>query len=195
LLFAEWLYTMFAKVFLMTIQNNKISVLFLAIIISTGIVASTSLNLSVFAQNATQPDSTSVGPQNANFTASLSGQNEVPPTQSLASGTAEFSPSTDHVAFFMNATNIQNYTAAHIHLAPQGQNGPIVVTLVDFSAPTDQYSLNGNAFTAEDLEGPMQGKPLADLISEMNKGNTYVNIHTTQNPNGEIRGQIIPSNQ
>lgn len=179
----------------MTIQNNKISVFILAIIISTGIVASTNLNLAVFAQNATQTSNTSVSPQNANFTASLSGQNEVPPTQSLATGTAEFSPSTDQVEFLLNAANIQNFTAAHIHLAPQGQNGPIVVTLVGLPAPTDQYSLDGKAFTAEDLEGPMQGKPLTDLISEINNGNTYVNIHTTQNPNGEIRGQIIPSNQ
>lgn len=179
----------------MTTQNNKISVFILAIIISTGIVASTSLNTAVFAQNATQTNSTSVSPQNANFTASLSGQNEVPPTQSIANGTADFSPSANQIAFFMNAINIQNFTAAHIHLAPQGQNGPIVVTLVDFSAPTDQYSLDGNAFTAENLEGPMQGKQLTDLVSEMNNGNAYVNIHTTQNPNGEIRGQIIPSNQ
>jgi hypothetical protein len=37
----------------------------------------------------------------------------------------------------------------------------------------------------------MEGKTLEDLVAAMDSGQTYVNIHTTQNPDGEIRGQII----
>jgi hypothetical protein len=41
------------------------------------------------------------------------------------------------------------------------------------------------------LEGPMQGKTISDLATAMKNGSTYANIHTEQNPNGEIRGQIM----
>ena len=41
-----------------------------------------------------------------------------------------------------------------------------------------------------DLEGPMKGKEISDLVSAMSSGVTYVNVHTQANPNGEIRGQI-----
>jgi hypothetical protein len=36
----------------------------------------------------------------------------------------------------------------------------------------------------------MQGKQISDLVTAMNNGSTYINVHTVQNPNGEIRGQI-----
>jgi hypothetical protein len=175
----------------MTTKTTKISVFILAIIMGSGIAVSTGLNSAVFGQT----NSTSSSPQNANFTATLSGQNEVPPTQSIATGNAVFTQAGQNMTFFLNATDLQNYTAAHIHLAPQGQNGPIVVTLVNFTAPVDQYSLDGNSIAAQNLEGPLKGKQISDLVNEMNNGNTYVNIHTTQNPNGEIRGQIVSSNQ
>ena len=32
---------------------------------------------------------------------------------------------------------------------------------------------------------------VSDLLDAFNEGNTYTNIHTEKNPNGEIRGQII----
>jgi hypothetical protein len=38
----------------------------------------------------------------------------------------------------------------------------------------------------------MQGKTLADLISAINNGDTYVNVHTQTHPDGEIRGQVQP---
>ncbi len=37
----------------------------------------------------------------------------------------------------------------------------------------------------------MQGKQISDLANAMKNGTTYVNTHTEQNPNGEIRGQIM----
>jgi hypothetical protein len=36
----------------------------------------------------------------------------------------------------------------------------------------------------------MAGKQLTDLVTAMANGKTYINIHTEQTPNGEIRGQI-----
>ncbi|EGG36330.1 hypothetical protein HMPREF9412_4480 [Paenibacillus sp. HGF5] len=44
--------------------------------------------------------------------------------------------------------------------------------------------------TNQDLIGPLQGRTIRDLIREFERGNAYVNVHTIQNPNGEIRGQV-----
>ncbi|MEJ7642692.1 MAG: CHRD domain-containing protein [Candidatus Nitrosocosmicus sp.] len=155
---------------------------------------SLSINLAVFAKNATQINITSVSHRNANFSASLSGQGEVPPVQTIANGTADLVPTNESMNYFVNATNLEGIVAGHIHLAPPGQNGPIAVTLFNITSPQDLFYFDGN-FTGESLEGPMQGNPLSELIGAMNNGTSYVNVHTKQNPNGEIRGQIIPSNQ
>jgi hypothetical protein len=39
----------------------------------------------------------------------------------------------------------------------------------------------------------MQGKTMPDLMAVMKNGSTYANFHTEQNPNGEIRGQLMGS--
>jgi CHRD domain len=47
--------------------------------------------------------------------------------------------------------------------------------------------------TADNLEGPLAGKQLSDLLSSMQSMGLFVNVHTTQYPDGEIRGQISNS--
>lgn len=83
-------------------------------------------------------------------------------------------------------------TAAHIHLGARGQEGPIVAPM--FMAPSpgvtaDEFVETGT-ITQSDLTGPLAGRPFSVLLTEMREGNTYVNAHTVQNPEGEIRGQI-----
>src|SRR5687767_5132949 len=134
----------------------------------------------------------SVVAQEQNFVATLSGQEEVPPTNSQATGMAEFTVTGENAEYSVNASNIQGVTAGHIHSGGQGENGPIVVTLFKNDSPTNDVSETGS-ITADKLEGPMAGKQLTDLVTAMNNGTTYVNIHTEQNPNGEIRGQITSS--
>jgi CHRD domain len=68
----------------------------------------------------------------------------------------------------------------------------VVVTLFKNDSPTNEVSETGS-ITPDKLEGPMAGKQLTDLATAMSNGETYVNIHTEQNPNGEIRGQIMSS--
>jgi hypothetical protein len=53
---------------------------------------------------------------------------------------------------------------------------------------TNQVTENGT-ITADRLEGPMAGKQTSDLATAGANGTLYINIHTGQNPNGEIRGQ------
>ena len=95
----------------------------------------------------------------------------------------------EYKAYSVNATNIQGATAGHIHLGAKGENGPVVYTLFKYDKPINEVSETGT-ITGDKFEGPMAGKQMSDLATEGVKGMLYVNIHTEQNPNGEIRGQI-----
>jgi hypothetical protein len=42
------------------------------------------------------------------------------------------------------------------------------------------------------LEGPLKGKSVeGDLIKAIQNGEAYVNVHTTDHPDGAIRGQLV----
>ncbi len=144
-----------------------------------------------------------------NFTAVLSGAQEVPTRDTEARGLAKFQISTDGstIRFRLAVANIQNVIMAHIHLAPEGVNGPVVVFLygpVDPAAGRAHGILSHGTITASDLTGPLEGRPLSELLDAMTSGNAYVNVHTNDGigpantgpgdfPGGEIRGQIQPA--
>ena len=119
------------------------------------------------------------------FTAKLSGSNEVPPVTTSATGMAQFQLTADgsQINYKLNATNLNNFMMAHIHQGKARENGPPV---------TAPLSMGSGKITASDLQGPLAGKQLSDLINLMKTGGTYTNIHTQTNQNGEIRGQISP---
>jgi len=131
--------------------------------------------------------------------AHLSGASEVPATGSAGVGQATFHLSRDGstVTYRLLIANIENTIMAHIHLAATGANGPIVVWLRP-TAPPPPAAVPGRfdgvyatgTFTADDLVGLLAGESLSALLAAMRDGNTYVNVHTTRFPGGEIRGQI-----
>lgn len=127
------------------------------------------------------------------FTAKLSGKEEVPPNDSTATGWAWVKPTNETVGYKVNVTDIDKATAAHIHFGKSGENGPAIVTLFKSDTPTElkNGTLGEGNSTAANLEGPMQGKALTDLVTAMENGTTYVNVHTTDFPDGEIRGQLM----
>jgi Ca2+/Na+ antiporter len=135
---------------------------------------------------------TSVYAQEQKFSASLSGSQEVPPNTSTAKGWAWLKPMGDTVWYKVNATGIDKVTMAHIHNAKAGENGdPIaMLQIAKSSGPT---LAQGN-ITGSDLMGSLAGKSITDLVAKMQSGETYVNVHTNANPNGEIRGQIEMAN-
>jgi hypothetical protein len=129
------------------------------------------------------------------YDAELGGQNEVPPVQTSATGEAEFTvPANDTMKYRVNITGIMNASGAHIHMAKEGENGEIIADLLNTPTSKDKDTAYGMIFRGNlsdsSLKGAMQGKTLDDLAAAMDSGDTYVNVHTAENPNGEIRGQI-----
>ncbi|MDQ1316442.1 MAG: hypothetical protein QG588_89 [Candidatus Poribacteria bacterium] len=117
-----------------------------------------------------------------------------------ATGEAEYHLSDDgtQLSYKITVANIVDVTLAHIHLAPKGQNGPVVVGLypTKTSTPiTGTFSgvLAEGVITAADMSGELAGMPLSALIEKINDGDAYTNVHTKKNPAGEIRGQIEPA--
>lgn len=130
--------------------------------------------------------------QRQQFTAKMTGTQEVPPKDTKATGTATFVPTPDQMTLTYRVDSNTNYnTMANIHKGKAGENGPIVITF--FTSPTPggivPFTAHGN-LRANELEGPLAGKQITDLIKMIKDGDAYVNVHTVQNPNGEIRGQI-----
>lgn len=138
--------------------------------------------------------------QSQTFVASLSGGNETPNILNTgAFGTAEVG--VDEANREVNVTlRIFNLptgsTAGHIHAGAQGTAGPVIL---DFSFPTGRTGdmamnirLSQGAFRARPEIGIVS---LDDAIQAILGGNTYVNIHTTQYPGGEIRGQLLAKPQ
>lgn len=130
--------------------------------------------------------------QNRNFRTHLSGDNEVPPVETDAQGQAKFqlNKAGDELSYKLIVANIEDVVAAHIHCAPAGQNGSVGVTLFS-GGPTSENGILAEGTITEPDDGNGCGwEHLDDVVAAMRSGDTYVNVHTVENPPGEIRGQI-----
>lgn len=132
------------------------------------------------------------------FRAHLSGAEEVPAVETRATGQAVFRLSKDgtELSYRLMVANIEDVMMAHIHLAPAGENGPVVVWLYPDGPPPQliegRFSgvLATGTITEADLVGLLSDGTMEDLVEELRSGGAYVNVHTEANPGGEIRGQI-----
>ena len=94
----------------------------------------------------------------------------------------------ESLVYFAFASGLTgDLTAAHLHLAPLTQNGPIVLPM---NVLFGRFAFG--RIDASALVGPVSGDadPLDKMVAEMTTGTSYVNFHTAQNPAGEIRGQV-----
>jgi len=108
----------------------------------------------------------------------LSGDQEVPPVTTSASGTGTISVGADNSVSGSVMVKGINATAAHIHEAAKGKNGPVIVPLT---------KSGDNTFSVA------AGAKLTDAqMQALQAGNLYVNVHSAANPNGEIRAQLGP---
>jgi hypothetical protein len=147
-----------------------------------------------------------VAGSNGNFQAHLRGRDEVPLRETRAQGQTILRLSDDGTELYYKliVANIENVVAAHIHLGPEGANGPIVAFLYGSVAPgggrTDGVLAEGT-LTAANLIGPLAGEPLSSLVTALETGGAYVNVHTNDGvaptntgpgdfPGGEVRGQV-----
>jgi len=114
----------------------------------------------------------------ANVDVKLSGDQEVPPVKTSATGNGTITVNDDKTVSGSVTTSGINGVAAHIHNAAPGKNGPVAVPL----------SKDGdNKWTV----GP--GAKLTDAqFADFKAGNLYVNVHSAAHKDGEIRGQLKP---
>lgn len=122
---------------------------------------------------------------NRKLTASLTGGTEVPgPGDPDGRGTAQIKFKKGQICYKLSWRNIQSPTAAHIHEAPPGAAGPVVVPLPLIKVRGGHGAAPSRVHDCVDAE--------ASLIAEIreNPGDYYVNIHNMTFPLGAIRGQL-----
>jgi hypothetical protein len=126
----------------------------------------------------------------ASYTIALSQASEVPtPKASSAQGIATIIVYPSSIDYQVSASSINNVTMAHIHNGAPGVIGTTVVTLYNNVANPISPSGVFASGTLTDATLP-SGVTIASLKALIASGNAYVNVHTTLNPTGEIRGQI-----
>jgi hypothetical protein len=138
--------------------------------------------------------------------ATLSTTQEIPlvETPSEAGGSATVTVSADQteITYTLDLTGPFSAapTAAHIHLGAPGVAGDVIFFLCATTPPpgvTAQAcpdaagSPISGTLTAGDLQAAVP--TLAEAVAALLTGNTYINVHTSLNPTGEIRGQVGPA--
>jgi hypothetical protein len=122
-------------------------------------------------------------PTGAGFAVALSGSQETPPVTTNAAGTASVVLNPDLSVTYNETVTGLSPTAAHFHDGPVGVAAGVVKN-ISFTNNTAS-----GTWTSSDAT-----QPLSDLLlKELIKGRLYLNAHTTANPGGEIRGQVVGS--
>jgi CHRD domain len=107
---------------------------------------------------------------------SLSGNNEVPAVDSSASGSGTVTIKDDRSVSAHIMVTGMTATAAHIHEAAAGANGPVIVPFTK---------------TGDNMFDAPAGAKLTDAqYAAYKAGNLYVNVHSAKNPGGEVRAQL-----
>jgi hypothetical protein len=106
----------------------------------------------------------------------LSGTNEVPPVATSASGSGTVTIKEDRSVSAHIMVTGMTATAAHIHEAPAGANGPVIVPFTK---------------TGDNMFDAPAGAKLTDAqYAAYKAGNLYINVHSAKNPGGEVRAQL-----
>jgi CSLREA domain-containing protein len=136
----------------------------------------------------TTPATVNLGLGSTGLSATLSGSQEVPPQTTAATGTvavSNYNPVTKTFDIAVTVTDLApaDVTGFHLHRAPVGVNGPVIIDLQPLGPLTPAGT--GFTFSASGVTLPAQHE--AALLG----GITYVNIHTAAAPAGLIRGQVF----
>lgn len=128
----------------------------------------------------------------------LTGGAVVPPVETEAFGvmTLIIEPVGDTgftVSYELEVKGLTDVTKASIYLSPDGVDGEEIVPLYTGPAKSGIFSgtLAEGDVSEADLTGPLKDMTCEDLISVVLGGETYVDVATSANPKGELRGQIM----
>lgn len=137
------------------------------------------------------------------YEADLSGSKEVPSVSSGVTGYAGVwigDNDGEGTNYWLDVFDGEEVTAAHLHCAPSGKNGPVVVGLfededgVDVDGRLAESSIDDGDIesSGEDCDDTIgyEINNLNDLINAIEDGDIYVNVHTEEYPNGAARGQL-----
>ena len=137
------------------------------------------------------------------FSASLAGDNEVPPTASTATGqfqmNIENSTATPTINFTMTYSGMSgNPTFSHLHFGQTNVAGGVMIFLCGGggqpACPAATSGTFSGTITPANVTGPAaQGIDLGDLadaLEAVQDGAAYANIHSVKYPAGELRGQV-----
>lgn len=128
------------------------------------------------------------------FDLALSSAEEVPVPTDEATGTAwlQINPGQRQVCFEITWEGVSDAAgdpatvlAAHIHVAPAGVAGPVVVPL--FTTPQESDE-NGDGSAAGCVTSTLDAQELAQILAH--PSDYYVNVHSSANPPGAIRAQL-----
>jgi len=137
---------------------------------------------------------TAASAQVIQMTAVLSSGEETPALLSGASGIAEVGvdQTARELTIVLRVTNLPTTsTAGHIHVGPKGVAGPIVIDFPNIPGRIGDFTVAFRVNQAAMRPQPALGiNTMEDVIQAIAGGNAYVNIHSTTNPGGEIRGQL-----
>jgi hypothetical protein len=133
--------------------------------------------------------------QTVNFTAALSGGNEVPGvvTGAVGTGTVSLNLATQVVTYRIDVYNMPvGTTASHFHVGAPGVSGPVVVNFTVATGISNDFAISGTASASDLTARAAQGiNSWEDFIQALLLGNIYMNVHSTANGGGEIRGQVV----
>ena len=167
----------------------------------------TATTVGVAACSETYPNLSSLAPAKTKFSATLVGTNEVPAVTTTAAGTLTLTKedSVNIVYDIVTTAQTDSITMAHIHAAGAGVNGPIMVWF--FPSPAARAPGSG-AGTAAAVNGQVAIGRITkagtafvapftwdSLLTRIQAGTAYANIHTKKNGGGEIRVQVTPVTQ
>lgn len=131
-------------------------------------------------------------PQAEVFVANINGAQEVPAKTTTATGTGRVEFTATGLIYTVSVTNLQGVTNAHIHgPAAPGVNAGVILNL----NPT-AGTVNG-VLAAATVNGPgttAAAVSMDSLKTLIRNGQAYINIHTTTDPGGHIRGQLTRQN-
>lgn len=134
------------------------------------------------------------------LTAVLNGAQEVPAASTPATGQATLviDLATNNWTLDVQfGTLTAPLSVAHVHRAAAGVNGPVIIGLdgMALSGGRPSWNLLAPGITSFNSGGAVTAPfawPAAEL-SNLLAGNTYINVHSTAFPGGEIRGQLVPT--